>query len=272
MGTACQQSNPKDLKSVSRRTVILGGAGFAAALSSLAGLRPSLAQEAGPGLLLVQNCGGGSIEPDEAGGTVLTLLQAHTHTVFFTDRPGRSAGVISTAEFIAGFGETFGDDPPNAALVAETPAGDTAVVVVELLAGAYDADGSSITYQVRVLESPDALGFALPSANSGMATGSFGAAALFVDDIGGSNLFVTVTDSQGIALPSAQVTVSSAGSKQASFSDQLGEVRFLGLMPGSYTVAAELAGFATATAANVELQVGQNTTLEMVLTPEMEED
>ena len=73
------------------------------------------ASEAGgtpaPSLLFVQNGTGGTLSE-----TTLTLTDVSSKTGWFTDRPYRESGQMSTEEFIALWdeGETFADDPPNA--------------------------------------------------------------------------------------------------------------------------------------------------------------
>ena len=64
-----------------------------------------------PSYLFVQNGTGGTLSE-----TTLTLTGVSSQTGWFTDRPYREAGQMSTEEFIALWddGETFADDPPNA--------------------------------------------------------------------------------------------------------------------------------------------------------------
>lgn len=72
------------------------------------------------------------------------------------------------------------------------------------------------------------------------------AAAQGVGAIGG-----TITDQSGAVLPGSTVTLSnplgSIGGNQSTVSDDRGTFQFIRLVPGTYTVRAELAGFRTAT-------------------------
>lgn len=81
------------------------------------------------------------------------------------------------------------------------------------------------------------------------------------------NLNGTVADQQGQALPGVTVTVSDGGAPQAQATDAQGEFRFLGLMPGTCTVTAELEGFATARLPGVQVHMGRTTGLPITLLP-----
>ncbi len=78
------------------------------------------------------------------------------------------------------------------------------------------------------------IGFALPAAAQG------------VGAIGG-----TVTDQSGAVMPGATVTLSnplgSIGGNQTTVTDERGAYQFVRLVPGTYTVRAELSGFSPAT-------------------------
>ena len=85
------------------------------------------------------------------------------------------------------------------------------------------------------------------------------------------NLYGTVVDNQGQALPGVTVTVSGNGPTQVQVTDAQGSFRFLGLSPGSYAVKAELEGFSTVDYPNVVINVGRNTSIEVTLSPAVEE-
>ena len=107
------------------------------------------ASEAGgtpaPSLLFVQNGTGGTLSD-----TTLTLTDVSSQTVWFTDRPYRGSGQMSTEKFIALWdeGETFADDPPNADFTCTV---DSEVVnyVVELTSPAMPGD--DLSYSVNAV-------------------------------------------------------------------------------------------------------------------------
>lgn len=94
------------------------------------------------------------------GGANVTLVVdgVDSHSIWFTDRPYRESGVISTERLVQEWapGATFDRDAPNAALVlheaAEVGPGETAdTLVVEMLDAAYDAATHRFTTDLRVL-------------------------------------------------------------------------------------------------------------------------
>ena len=105
-------------------------------------------------------------------GTSITLEDVTPSTLYFSDRPARVVGHMTTAEFVDLWGEgenSFVDDPPNAVLsfldgVADTP--DDAVVVIR---DPVLADGK-LCYLVDVLE--------------GAVPAQAGAVTLFIDPFG----------------------------------------------------------------------------------------
>jgi hypothetical protein len=77
-------------------------------------------------------------------------------TTWFTDRPVRDAGTISTGLLIAGWSrgiDSFKADPPNAALVIHDSSGESQVYAMEILAPAYEPMSKTVAYQVRPLAS-----------------------------------------------------------------------------------------------------------------------
>ncbi len=93
---------------------------------------------------------------DSSNGT-LTLTGVASHTIWFADRPGRTAGQVPTEDFA---GPTFTDkagnwlSKPNAALYASNPgpnpANDT-ILIVTLTSPLYDSAADSLTYKVRFI-------------------------------------------------------------------------------------------------------------------------
>ncbi len=85
------------------------------------------------------------------------------------------------------------------------------------------------------------------------------------------NLYGNTTDNQGQALPGVTVTLSGIGATQVQVTNAEGQFRFLGLSPGSWAIKAELEGFSTVDYPNISIGVGRNTTIEVTLTPALEE-
>jgi hypothetical protein len=108
--------------------------------------------QASPEFLFVQPFDSGTWAPlDAAAGTyTLTLSGAAAQTVYFSDRPERIVGLAPTQLFLDGLGFTP-ENPPNAALVADTGTGETEILVIELFDPVYDADAGTLTYDARVL-------------------------------------------------------------------------------------------------------------------------
>ncbi len=85
-------------------------------------------------------------------------------TIWFTDRPVRDSGVIATSQFAKEWedGQTFQQDPPNAALVLHQPitvgGGVAETLVVELEDATYDPAKGTFRTDVRVLTPAEADG------------------------------------------------------------------------------------------------------------------
>ena len=85
------------------------------------------------------------------------------------------------------------------------------------------------------------------------------------------NLFVEVTDNEGVALPGVLIVVSGIGASKAQITDANGAVRILNLDPGVYSVSGKLAGFGTVDHPGVLIGVGRNTAIKLVLQPAVDE-
>jgi hypothetical protein len=85
------------------------------------------------------------------------------------------------------------------------------------------------------------------------------------------NLYGTVKDDQGAALPGVTVTLTGGGAPQVQVTNAQGQFRFLGLAPGSYTLKAELEGFSTIDYPNIVINIGRNTTIEVTLSAAVED-
>jgi hypothetical protein len=100
----------------------------------------------------------------------LTLNGIGPTTLYFSDRPQRITGHVSTDEFFDTWGEgddSFAEDPPNAVLsiFSEDEVNDIVVVLKNP-----ELDGDQMSYQVNILD--------------GEMPASGGASSLFIDMIG----------------------------------------------------------------------------------------
>src|SRR5262245_46818704 len=77
-----------------------------------------------------------------------------------------------------------------------------------------------------------------------------------------ASLLGTATDESKAVLPGVSVTATNleTGASSASITNDRGEYRISNLLPGKYSVKAELTGFAAVVIEEVELLVGQNAT------------
>lgn len=126
-------------------------------------------------------------KPDEEGVYTLTLTGLPAQTVYFSDRPDRMVGTQTTSEFLAALG-FVDENPPNAALVTTTDAGQD-ILVIELFNPIYtegaDASGATLTYDARILESYHETrlgGVAELQSDPVTIPASFDGASLFIDD------------------------------------------------------------------------------------------
>ena len=85
------------------------------------------------------------------------------------------------------------------------------------------------------------------------------------------NLFGTATDNQGEALPGVTVTLSGIGAPKVQVTNAEGQYRFPNLAPGKYELDAQLEGFSTVEYPDVVIAVGRSTTINVTLTPAVEE-
>lgn len=172
--------------------------GIAGGLASLVAHHNAAAQgtpetsdaDARPMFLFVQTASSGSlsVQPGTpvADGRVnyqLTLEGHHGGTIYFSDRPERIFGDTPTQRFLEGFGFTP-VNPPNAALVVQTDAGLTDVVVLDLIDPVFDASAGTITYGATILAAYDdeSLAHAAAQQLDDELPESFGPASLFIDD------------------------------------------------------------------------------------------
>ena len=105
-------------------------------------------------------------------GKTLTLKDMSPSTLYFSDRPQREVGHLSSQLFVANWGDgdnSFAQNPPNAVLSFAEPGDrppEEAVVVIQ----DPHLDGDTLSYAITVLEGT------VPSAT--------GACALFIDPLG----------------------------------------------------------------------------------------
>ena len=85
------------------------------------------------------------------------------------------------------------------------------------------------------------------------------------------NLYGTITDDQGAALPGVTVTLSGQGAPAVQVTDAQGRFRFLGLSPGSYRLDAQLEGFSSVEYPNITVNVGRNTEIEVTMNAAVED-
>lgn len=103
--------------------------------------------------LFFQDAENGTLKKEQGETYVLTLNGVSGDTVEFSNRPAREARYIKTADFIASWNETFGDEPPNAALDFEAKDGTKEVVAIFVLEDpVYDSSTETLTYKVTDIE------------------------------------------------------------------------------------------------------------------------
>jgi hypothetical protein len=179
----------------SRRRALLAALG-AAGMATLTTTSAAFGQDATPDTgetvswLIVQPCDSGRAEPiaGNPGTYTLTLAQPSGITVYFSDRPARLAGLVTTASLLAE-STLFADSPPNAALAfqGDDDDGTMRIAAVELTSGSLAPETRTVIYQATVLPiAGDSL------SDAGDLVGAvdrlpevFGRAWLFIDGISG---------------------------------------------------------------------------------------
>ena len=79
------------------------------------------------------------------------------------------------------------------------------------------------------------------------------------------DLYGTVNDEQGQALPGVTITLTGVGAPQIQVTDEGGSFRFLNLYPGTYAVKAELEGFSPIEYPDIAVRVGGRPELQITL-------
>jgi hypothetical protein len=163
---------------------------------------PGTSEKDGVSFMFVQTFGAGSIGPAAESDGLLTMTADHLagQTLYFSDRPERIVGMVSTERFLGTSGQGQGIDftlvdPPNAALVLA----DDRVLVVELIDPTYDPATSQVNYQLRVLDDVADAGLNLETLplTATEAAGNFEAASLFIDDCANGTI-MCVTANGGV--------------------------------------------------------------------------
>lgn len=113
----------------------------------------------------------------------LILNDVSPSTVVFTERPERSAESIPTASLVSSWGDAFGDDPPNAAVVLSDADESADTIVATLHHPRYDPSARTLTYSADLVPAGTDTG-----GLDGVASGTdesipseFGAVAVFID-------------------------------------------------------------------------------------------
>ena len=132
----------------SRRAVLAGGATLAAALAAGRGAAAQDAQ-AQADLLFVQTAQGMAFDADQ---NRLTLNGVSPVTLFFSDRPERIAGNMTTEAFVPFWSEgkdSFLSDPPNAdlSILEDGQLRQTVVVLRDPV-----LEGDSLHYTVQIID------------------------------------------------------------------------------------------------------------------------
>jgi len=135
--------------------------------------------------LFAQSAENAEITASSEGTWTLRLGGVDLDTIWFTDRPARDVGRISKEKFVEHWNigaDSFGKDPPNAAVELRDASGKTSVVTVTLIS--MSQDGGDLVYRIRPLDAKD-MGLALKGKAGNALTeipeGNFLSPVLFID-------------------------------------------------------------------------------------------
>jgi len=104
-----------------------------------------------------------------------------------------------------------------------------------------------------------------------IAVALLGTVSAFAQSAQFGNVFGTVVDNQGAALPGVTVTLTGIGAARVFVTDTDGSFRFPSLSPGGYMIKAELEGFGVVSRSNVAVNIGRNTEASLTLSPALEQ-
>jgi len=85
------------------------------------------------------------------------------------------------------------------------------------------------------------------------------------------NIYGKVQAKDGTALPGVTVVLTGVGAPQTFVTDSQGNFRFPNLSPGSYSLRAELAGYGTSARQGINVSIGANADVTMMLNPSVAE-
>lgn len=193
---------------LSRRQALAGGVAGLSAFALTGRSLPAFAQDATPAatasehpaFMFVQLADSGNWvpKPDEDGVYLLSLSGIGDQTLYFSDG---TAGTFPTDHMLKSLGFTT-VNPPNAAVVVQTPDGVQDVLVVELFNPIFsqdDAGNNQLTYEATVLNTYTGAGLDewVPQAEDDQLPVEFTNVSLFIDDCPGISVCAlsTGTDS-----------------------------------------------------------------------------
>lgn len=117
------------------------------------------------------------------GDYLLTLTGHSGETIYFSDRPEREFGEAKTSSFLQTMGFTSAN-PPNAALVVDSPDGEDDVLLLELFNATFDEATQTLTYEANILQNyaGEQLKPMAAQQQDQQLPEQFGSASLFIDD------------------------------------------------------------------------------------------
>jgi len=131
-------------------------------------------------LLFVQMATSGSFTETDDGYS-LVLEGINPLTVYFTDRPNRIAGHMSTEELVNKWpsgNDSFEKDPPNAVMAIVEPDGTQNAITIALTNPVYDLETMTLQYTAYIIkdevDAAEQVDVSFPE--------EFGDVALFIDD------------------------------------------------------------------------------------------
>jgi hypothetical protein len=157
----------------------------------------------------------------------LVMEGVDPHAIWFTDRPVRKSGAITTSKLAAEWadGGTFDKDAPNAALVLHEPKkvddGVTDTLVAEVQDAVYNPENKTFRAQLKVLTDEEADNsegnLAAHGDNHDVAWPSeAGAVSLFIDSVGLDAVIASDSPSPvAVSTPTAAAPVAAASSSSA---------------------------------------------------------
>lgn len=83
------------------------------------------------------------------------------------------------------------------------------------------------------------------------------------------SLYGNVTNPSGAILRGVTLTLTGQGPPQIQVSNAEGSFKFLSLIPGSYSVTAQLEGFQTSTDPDIPIEAGENKNIDLTMYPDV---